>query len=133
MFYEDYCYIFLLVMHINKNIKFLRKSKNLSQTQLGNSIGVTHVQIGAYEKGDSFPRFEGLLKLSELFGVGLDDLVFRDLSQEAPRELQAAPEETYEQRTQKLLDLLEAELNRYRQAIRQKDPDLARQLGIGEE
>ena len=118
-------------MYINKNIKFLRKNINLSQTQLGNAIGVTHVQISAYEKGDSFPRFDGLLKLSELFGVGLDDLVFRDLSQEQPQG-RPDPSETYEQRTQRLLDMLESEVERYRQAIRQHNPELARQLGIGD-
>lgn len=118
-------------MHISQNIRHLRKQQNLNQKQLADVLNIKTSQVSAYETGESFPRFDGLLKLSELFGVGLDDLVFRDLSQEQPQG-RPDPSETYEQRTQRLLDMLESEVERYRQAIRQHNPELARQLGIGD-
>ncbi len=118
-------------MHIANNIRTLRKARGLKQDELADLLEVKGATVSAYEKGVAAPKLDGLLKLSELFGVGLDDLVFRDLSQE---EAQGRPDpsENYEQRTQRLLDMLEEEVERYRQAIRQHNPELARQLGIGE-
>jgi len=42
-------------MNIGENIKRLRKERGLTQYELGDIIGKTHVAIGRYEKGERIP------------------------------------------------------------------------------
>ena len=42
-------------MNLGENIKRLRKVKGLTQYELGDIIGKTHVAIGRYEKGERIP------------------------------------------------------------------------------
>lgn len=54
---------------IGKRMKFLRKSKKLSQSQVGEMMGVTFQQIQKYEKGDnalSLKRAEQFVRLFNL-------------------------------------------------------------------
>lgn len=56
-------------------IKELRKSKNLTQTDLGKILGVGKTTISMYENGNSTPNDEIKLKISEYFDVSLDYLL----------------------------------------------------------
>jgi transcriptional regulator with XRE-family HTH domain len=60
-----------------KNCEFLRKSKNWKQSEIeGFSISTW----SNYENSRSVPGFDDLIKISKLFEVSLDDLLFSDLS-----------------------------------------------------
>lgn len=48
---------------------------NLSQTELGEMIGVNQGTVSAYEKDSSRPSFECLIKISEALNCTVDDLV----------------------------------------------------------
>jgi transcriptional regulator with XRE-family HTH domain len=67
-------------MYLGKNIRFLRKQKNLSREQLAGIIKVNPRMITTYETGKSEPRIEKLLALSDTFKVLIDDLIRKDLS-----------------------------------------------------
>lgn len=66
--------------NISSNIKYLRKSKGLTQDQLADKIGVNRAMIGSYEEGRAMPKLQVLQTLVYYFGISLDDLVLRDLS-----------------------------------------------------
>ena len=56
------------------NLKNERISKNLTQKQLANSIGITTQSYQAYEAGITLPTTENLLKLAIVLDISLDDL-----------------------------------------------------------
>lgn len=59
-----------------KRLKALRVSRNLSQREVGDVIGVVSSSVGKYETvNNSFPSVEILIKLSDFFGVSLDYLL----------------------------------------------------------
>lgn len=65
------------------NIKFLRKSHDLSQYDMGKMLGYRGKQgYGAIETGESRISVEALILLSDFFGVTLDQLVRQDLAKE---------------------------------------------------
>ena len=61
-------------MHFAENIKFLRKRKKQSQTQLAEELGLTRTTLASYEKNVQ-PPFKTLLKMSEYFNFSLDALI----------------------------------------------------------
>lgn len=65
---------------IASNIKFLRKSKDLTQDQLADKIGVNRAMIGSYEEGRAIPKLQVLQALSHYFGVTLDTLVLNNVA-----------------------------------------------------
>ena len=57
-----------------KRLKELRLEKNLSQTELGDMIGVHYTHIGRYERGLSIPKSATMRRLAEALGVTTDYL-----------------------------------------------------------
>lgn len=53
----------------------LRKSKNLTQGELGRELGITGNTIGMYEQGKNMPIYEILIKLADFFKVSIDYLL----------------------------------------------------------
>ncbi len=63
-------------MPINTNISKLRASLKLTQSELAEKLGVSHQSVQKWESGESKPELEKLIKLSQIFGVSLDCIVF---------------------------------------------------------
>lgn len=63
-----------LAKFIGGKIKYYRKKMNLTQKQLGDKIGVKHNTMSDYERGYASPEQDTLFKLSDIFGVKIDDL-----------------------------------------------------------
>lgn len=57
-------------------IKELRLEKGYSQVELAKLTGVQQESISAYEKGKNYPNMEVLMKMSELFDVTIDYMVY---------------------------------------------------------
>ena len=72
-------------MKFDEKIIELRKSKGLSQDELGNAIGVSRQTISKWETGQNYPDFQRLVLLSDYFGMSLDTLV-KDINVEEIRE-----------------------------------------------
>lgn len=47
-----------------ENLKYLRKSKGLTQERLAEDLGISHRQLSRIESGDNFPSVETLEKIS---------------------------------------------------------------------
>lgn len=61
-----------------KRLKELRKAKKLSQTELGEILGVSKSSICCYENGTRNPSLESIIDLMHLFGVSADYLLGTD-------------------------------------------------------
>jgi transcriptional regulator with XRE-family HTH domain len=59
---------------IGKQLKELRKRKNITQKELAKVIGVTTGTISHYESRFKNPRYDNLVKISEYFNVTIDFL-----------------------------------------------------------
>lgn len=62
-------------MNFNEKLIELRKSKGLSQDELGQKLGVSRQTISKWELAQSYPDFQRLVLLSDYFGLSLDALV----------------------------------------------------------
>lgn len=56
-------------------IATLRKARSLTQTQLGEAIGVSQQQVVSFEKGRRKVPVSALPKLSEALGVTVEELI----------------------------------------------------------
>ena len=74
-------------MTLGENIARLRTQKDWSQGDLADALGISRQSISKWETDTSIPELEKLIKLSELFGVTLDQLVH---GEDAP-ETESAP------------------------------------------
>lgn len=126
-------------MYLGKNIRFLRKSAKMSQTDLAEKIDVVTTSVSGYESEKATPSFDVLLKMAEIFEVSLDDLVHKDMEREgagpakvrppAPQEEALKLKESIQDKLEliRLLKLRVAELER---EIRRRLPAAAQELGI---
>ncbi|GEO68270.1 helix-turn-helix domain-containing protein [Levilactobacillus acidifarinae] len=65
-----------------QQLKKLRKSTNTTQDDLASQLFVTRQAISKWESGDSTPDLTNLIKLTDIFNVSLDTLVFGRDNQE---------------------------------------------------
>ena len=75
-------------MTLGENIVRLRTQKNWSQGDLADALDISRQSVSKWETDASIPELDKLLKLSELFGVTLDELVRK---QPRPRHRQYPP------------------------------------------
>jgi len=61
-------------------MKYLRKKHGLTQTDLGERLGVKRPVIGAYEEDRAEPKISLLIEMGRYFGVEVDDLISKDLT-----------------------------------------------------
>lgn len=59
-----------------EQLKKLRKETNTTQGDLATKLFVTRQAISKWEAGDSTPDLTNLIKLTDIFNVSLDTLVF---------------------------------------------------------
>ena len=67
-------------MYFAKNLRFLRRRAELSQSDLGDKIATDYNTISRYESGKSTPKLEALTKLAQVFEVSLEELRNVDLT-----------------------------------------------------
>lgn len=62
-------------MHIGERIYKLRTERKMSQGDLADALDVSRQSISKWETNSSVPELDKLVKLSEIFGVTLDELI----------------------------------------------------------
>lgn len=62
-------------MNIGSQIRYLRKSNNLTQKELSNQLGLTPKMISFYENSERIPPIDIVVKLAEIFNVSSDYLL----------------------------------------------------------
>jgi transcriptional regulator with XRE-family HTH domain len=56
-------------------LKKLRKGSGMTQSELGNQVGLSKAVISKYETGLGYPSFDVLIRISQFFGVSTDYLL----------------------------------------------------------
>ncbi|MEK4045532.1 helix-turn-helix domain-containing protein [Paenibacillus sp. FSL H8-0048] len=56
----------------------LRKGLSLTQTELSSLVGVSHQAVSKWEQGDCLPDIGVLLKLGQVFGKSVEELLLGD-------------------------------------------------------
>lgn len=105
----------------------------MSQSDLGELLGVSKSQISAYESDESEMGVHKILKLADIFKIDMRDLVLTDLS--SGERKYKEPEVPYaEQDEGNVLEELNNEMRKrlviYEQKIKELDPELAKKWGI---
>ena len=59
---------------ITNKVRALREERGMSQSDLGDAIGVTRQTVFAIEQGRYSPSLESAFRIARLFGVGLEDV-----------------------------------------------------------
>ncbi|MCD2423584.1 LexA family transcriptional regulator [Niabella pedocola] len=65
----------------NKNLKYLRKLRGLTQDEFASKLSIKRSLLGAYEEGRAEPRLEVLETVCDLFKLTLDEILRKDLSE----------------------------------------------------
>jgi transcriptional regulator with XRE-family HTH domain len=68
------------VTYIGLNLKFLRRIRGLSQTQLAKEVGLSRNNIASYETGMVEPNSKNFLKIAHFFEVNPQDMLEKILS-----------------------------------------------------
>lgn len=63
-----------------QNLKFLRGEMDINQTQLGLQVNKTQKTIANWETGVSEPNIDEVAKITQYFGITVDDFYFTDMS-----------------------------------------------------
>lgn len=85
-------------MAVGEKIQAYRKALGISQEELGQRLLVSRQTISLWEKGQTMPTIDNLIRLKEIFGVSVDE--FLDIGNEAdagktPSEPEPMPNEAY--------------------------------------
>lgn len=62
-------------MNLGENIYHLRTERNLSQGDLADALEVSRQSVSKWENNSAVPELEKLLKMAQIFGVTIDELV----------------------------------------------------------
>src|SRR5690606_5482143 len=66
-------------MYLGKNLRYLRKQKGLTQSDIAEKLYIKRTMISAYEGGRSEPKLASLNILASTFNISLDELLNRDI------------------------------------------------------
>ena len=56
-------------------LKTLRKKKRITQKDLANALHISQTSVSKYERGESEPDLEMVIKMADFFGVTIDEFV----------------------------------------------------------
>lgn len=62
-------------MNFPQNLKLLRLQCGFTQTELAKKVHLSRTAISNYESGRMEPSIQVLIKLAEIFGVTVDELI----------------------------------------------------------
>lgn len=71
-------------MNLGENIYRLRTEKNMSQGDLADALEVSRQSVSKWENNSAVPELDKLKKMSQLFGVTLDELVNGEKNSDTP-------------------------------------------------
>lgn len=62
-------------MKFADNLKKIRKSKNISQEELAEKVGVSRQSVSKWETSEAYPEMNNILELCKIFKCNINDLV----------------------------------------------------------
>ena len=67
-------------IEIGEYLSGLRKYYKITQGELASRLGVTRQSVSKWETGAAIPDIEILMKLSEIYGISINDILKADIS-----------------------------------------------------
>ena len=67
-------------MSLGENLQFLRKKSEITQEQLAEKLEVSRQSVSKWESDAAYPEMDKIIQICDLFHVGMDDLVRKDVS-----------------------------------------------------
>lgn len=89
------------------NLRILRGEKKLYRVELAEKTDMSVSNISFYESGKIEPKLSSLVKISEFFGVSIDELVSENISQEINIERFYNEEKNYLEKIERDIDKVE--------------------------
>lgn len=80
-------------MQLGKKIKQLRKLSGMTQEQLAEKLNVSRQALSKWENGTSTPDIESVVKISTLFQISLDELLYKEESKVKEQKIQITLED----------------------------------------
>lgn len=77
-------------MNLGENIYQYRMENNLSQSSLADALEVSRQSVSKWENNSAMPELDKLVKMSQIFHITLDELVFGE-NTEAKKEAEQSP------------------------------------------
>ena len=62
----------LIFMYYNERIKFIRESKNITQTEMAEALGIKQTVYSRYERGQNELKVEKLTQICKYLNVSAD-------------------------------------------------------------
>lgn len=78
-------------MTLGEKLQKLRQQQGLSQDALAERLGVSRQAVSKWERDEAMPELDKIVRLSESFGVSLDELLKDQPSPEPPRDTETQP------------------------------------------
>ena len=101
---------------LSERLKTLRKTKDMTQEQLAEYMGVSPQAVSRWETGATSPDISALPQLADLFGISIDELLGYDdveRQKEISSVIDAAEEQINKNITEKPITELRKALNKY--------------------
>lgn len=70
-------------MNLGENIYKLRTEKNMSQGDLADALEVSRQSVSKWENNSAVPELDKLIKMAQIFGITIDELVTGEAKEEA--------------------------------------------------
>lgn len=94
-------------MTLSKNIRFLRRKREMSQEQLADLLGYkSYTTIQKWESGVSEPPIKILQQIAEIFHVDINDLATKDLEHPEVQFLGQHPEYYFDEDAREFAEFL---------------------------
>ena len=104
------------MVSLSERLKTLRKTKDMTQEQLAEYMGVSPQAVSRWETGATSPDISALPQLADLFGISIDELLGYDEAErqkEISKVIADAEEQINKNITEKPIAELRKALNRY--------------------
>lgn len=83
-------------MTIGEKIKQVRKEEGMTQEQLAEKLIVSRAAVAKWENGNGVPDIENLKKLSQVFGMSIDELMDHSVTNDTKKKDRNTNQEYYE-------------------------------------
>lgn len=64
---------------VGENMKILRGKRNWKRSYVSKNTGIDENRYKLLERSERVPTWEELFKISRLYGITIDDLMFKDM------------------------------------------------------
>lgn len=67
--------------YLSSNLKYLRKTKKLTQNAFAEALSITRASVGAYEEGRAEPKYSLLKEIASFYELTIDELINENINE----------------------------------------------------